>query len=412
NVYNLKQTRTILKIHSQFIEDVNDPKTRGVIQALKERKKTNRRQPGTGGSIKGTGRIPRVPDESTVVFATSSEGIDEIYKYKIQVPKDVDVEMKEAKTVERENKEKDEMTDAAKANVENTAEEKGDTELARNVMTSDYQIQSPSVLKVLVSVISETIVLPPILKNPTKTLVSTTLSPPQVTPTISIMQQTTTSILTPPITIDAPTITTAIPESDALIAVQVRFAKFKKDVSEMKNIDHSTKALASLKSQIPTIIEYYLGSKIESKKSASEIHKINREQAEKKKMPKYTIKSTDKAKLKEYDQKSTLYQNNSFNRILANHALYHALMESLIEDENDMDKRVANTAKHHKIHHDDDEDPSDEPNQGSKTGKSASAKEPTEELIAEAAMDDAVNTAGEDVVHDDDQPQDTLKPKT
>nr|GEW27679.1 hypothetical protein [Tanacetum cinerariifolium] len=371
------------------------------------------------------------------------------------------------------------MTNVAKANVENTSEEKGDTELARNVMTSDYQvkvstkfplssyslfvssgfgthflnlssndsltgIQSPSVLKVLVSVIPETIVLLPILKNPTETLVSTTLSPPQVTPTISIMQQTTTSIPTPPITTDAPTITTAIPESDALIAVQVRFAKFKKDVFEMKNIDHSTKSLASLKSQIPMIIEYYLRSKIESKKSASEIHKINREQDEKHKMPKYTIKSTNKAKLKEYDQKSTLYQNKSFNRILANHALYHALMKALIEDENDMDKRVANTAKHHKIHHDDDEDPSDEPNQGkktkrkrtkesesskklsttketpkgkasskgSKTGKSASAKEPTEELIFEAAMDDAVNTAGEDVVHDDDQPQDTSEPKT
>ncbi|GJR09880.1 hypothetical protein Tco_0792532 [Tanacetum coccineum] len=118
------------------------------MQALKESKKSSRRQPGTGGSSEGTGRIPRVPDESTVVSTTSSEGTstkpgvpdeekkkdndgdadddddedddhisdiqdtdnedaktefdkDEIYKYKIQVRKDVDVEMVGAETVER-----------------------------------------------------------------------------------------------------------------------------------------------------------------------------------------------------------------------------------------------------------------------------------------------------------------------
>nr|GFD51883.1 hypothetical protein [Tanacetum cinerariifolium] len=32
------------------------------------------RQPGTEGSGKGTGRILKVPDESTVIYATSSEG--------------------------------------------------------------------------------------------------------------------------------------------------------------------------------------------------------------------------------------------------------------------------------------------------------------------------------------------------
>ncbi|GJR04881.1 hypothetical protein Tco_0527865 [Tanacetum coccineum] len=41
-----------------------------------------------------------------------------------------------------------------------------------------------------------------------------------------------------------------------------------------------------------------------------------------------------------------------------------------------------------------------------------SAKEQVEEPIAEVAMDDVVNTAGENVIRDDDQPQDTLEPKT
>nr|GFB00026.1 hypothetical protein [Tanacetum cinerariifolium] len=173
--------------------------------------------------------------------------------------------------------------------------------------------------------------------------------------------------------------------------------------------------------------------------------KIKKEQAEKQKMSKYIIKSTDKPALKEYDQKSALYQtmheNKSFNRDPANDRLYHALMKALIEDENAMDKVVADTVKDHKRnHHDDDEDPPAGPNQGkktnkrrtkesesskkpsttketpkgkasskgSKTGKSASAKELVEELITEVVM----ANAREDVVRDDDRPQDTFEPKT
>ncbi|GKB42366.1 hypothetical protein Tco_0887308, partial [Tanacetum coccineum] len=45
----------------------------------------------------------------------------------------------------------------------------------------------------------------------------------------------------------------------------------------------------------------------ESEKTHLEILKIKKEQAEKHKMPKFTIKSTDNAALKEYDQKSALY---------------------------------------------------------------------------------------------------------
>ncbi|GJU09412.1 hypothetical protein Tco_1131808 [Tanacetum coccineum] len=45
-----------------------------IMKALKESKKTSRRQPSTGGSREGTGSIPGVPDESTVITATSSKG--------------------------------------------------------------------------------------------------------------------------------------------------------------------------------------------------------------------------------------------------------------------------------------------------------------------------------------------------
>ncbi|GJU32372.1 hypothetical protein Tco_1175961 [Tanacetum coccineum] len=303
-------------------------------------------------------------------------------------------------------------------------------------------IQSPYVLTIPVSVISKTVVPIPIPETPLVAPSTTLLPPPSVS---------------------------TIPHQ--------RVAKLEKDVSELKKTDHSAESLATLKSQVPTVVEHYLKSKIgddlqkvlqrhtadliqkysvkptpefskiqkptidleqESEKSAIEIRKIKREHAEKQKMPKYTIKSIDKAALKEYDLKSALYQtmheNMSFNRNPANHALYHALMEALIEDKNAMDKRVADTVKNHKRQHDDDDDDDDEdplagPNhgkktkrrrteelessnkpsttketpkgkassKGSKTGKSASEKEPVEEPIAEVVMDDAVNTAGEEV---------------
>ncbi|GKE75977.1 hypothetical protein Tco_1542097, partial [Tanacetum coccineum] len=240
-------------------------------------------------------------------------------------------------------------------------------------------------------------------------------------------------IPTLPIITDAPTITTVVPGSDALSVVHLIVVKLEKDVSELKKIDQSAKALAALKSQVPTIhtgdlIQKYsvkpalesnkiqtsiINLEQESEKSASEILKIKKEQAKKQNMPKYTIKSTDKEALKEYDHKSALYQtmheNKSFNINPTNHRLYHSLIEALIKDENAMDKGVADTVKDHKRKHDDDDDdPPAGPNQGSKTGKYASAKEPVEEPITEVVMDDA----GEDVVRDDNQPQHTSELKT
>ncbi|GJY11673.1 hypothetical protein Tco_0380982 [Tanacetum coccineum] len=154
--------------------------------------------------------------------------------------------------------------------------------------------------------------LPPILKIPTETLVHTTDSPPLVTPTILIVQQTITPIPTPPITTETSTITTAVTESDALSDVQLRVAKLEKDVSELKKINHSAEALATLKSQVQkhSVKPAPESSKIqtpsidlepESEKSSSKIRKIKKKQAKKQKMPQYTIKSTDKATLKEYD---------------------------------------------------------------------------------------------------------------
>nr|GEZ02693.1 hypothetical protein [Tanacetum cinerariifolium] len=79
--------------------------------------------------------------------------------------------------------------------------------------------------------------------------------------------------------------------------------------------------------------------------------------------------------------------NISFSRNPANYRLYHALTEALIEDENAMDKGVADTVQDHKRKHDngddyDDEGPSAGPNQGKQTKRrrtkeSESSKNPS-----------------------------------
>ncbi|GJW98834.1 hypothetical protein Tco_0180642 [Tanacetum coccineum] len=264
---------------------------------------------GTGGSNKGTGTIPGVPDESTVVYATSNEqdsehsddaekdekngdandegddhvsdkqddddedektksDEDDIYKYKIRVHKDEDEEMNDAE-VEGFDKDDEEITDAVKEEVEKTSEAKDDTKkteflpssssllvssgfgdqflklsfyssLVSNVKDSTDanvsslldipiqhetpQIQSPSIQKIPVSVIPETTNLPHIPEIVTETPVTTAVSSPQVMPIFSCVQQTPTPILTPPVTTDAPSVTTAIPESVALLDVELRVA--------------------------------------------------------------------------------------------------------------------------------------------------------------------------------------------
>nr|GFA20613.1 hypothetical protein [Tanacetum cinerariifolium] len=100
------------------------------------------------------------------------------------------------------------------------------------------QTQSPSVQKIHVSMILMTTNLPPIPKNVTETPVSNAVLSPQVTPIFSSLQQTPTPIPTPPITIDALTITTAVLESNALTVVELRVAKLEKDHDDDEDDDN------------------------------------------------------------------------------------------------------------------------------------------------------------------------------
>ncbi|GJT81328.1 hypothetical protein Tco_1055670 [Tanacetum coccineum] len=76
------------------------------------------------------------------------------------------------------------------------------------------------------------------------------------------------------------------------------------------------------------------------------------EHAVKQQEPKYTITSSDSAKLQEFDQKRTLFETmtktKSFNKNTKHKALYHALMESILKDEYAMDKGVTDKLKKRK----------------------------------------------------------------
>ncbi|GJV99714.1 hypothetical protein Tco_1554966 [Tanacetum coccineum] len=225
-----------------------------------------------------------------------------------------------------------------------------------------------------------------------------------------VLQQTTpipTTITTPPINTEAPAITTAILEITLIIALQLRVVKLKQDMSEVKKIDHSTAILASIQSKVPLVIDKYVGTKLddallkalerhtvdlvekyyvlpipesskkqEYKKSPEEIIRIKREQEEKKQDATYTIKSTDKAALDEFD------------------------LKTLIEDENAMDKEVADTGKSTKKKRKRESESTKkssttkefskgkDPKVGFKTGKSAPAKDPVEEPTDKVIMDE------------------------
>ncbi|GJT45633.1 retrovirus-related pol polyprotein from transposon TNT 1-94 [Tanacetum coccineum] len=368
-----------------------------IMHALKESKKTSKRHPGTEGSSERTDVSPGVPNESKVVPATSSEGTGTIpgvldeenvtseenvilvwgSEQESEYSEEDQGDDEEVDWIDSNEDEetKDDANDDKSIDLEMTNDEETDDEFVQG----DEQVNDDEDEEMTNAEVEESGNGDVEISDAAKVDVENTkevkddAKKTELPPTSSSLSVSSAPIPTPPIIIDAPTITTAVPESDALSAVQLRVAKLEKDVSELKKIDHSVEALDTLKSQVPTVVEHYLGSKItpvsskiqkptidleqEYKKSASEICKIKREQAEKQKMPKYTIKSTNKATLKEYHLKSALYQtmneNKSFNRIPANHALYHELMKALIEDENAMDKGVADTVKNHKRQHDD-----------------------------------------------------------
>ncbi|GJS95048.1 hypothetical protein Tco_0802016 [Tanacetum coccineum] len=117
-----------------------------IMQALKESKKTSKRQPGTGGSSEGTGTILGVPDESTVVSATSSEGTGT----KPGVPdeeKDITKEnviLEWGSEQESKYSEEDQLDDEEKDDKEGDADDEGDDHISDTQDTDDEDDETES----------------------------------------------------------------------------------------------------------------------------------------------------------------------------------------------------------------------------------------------------------------------------
>ncbi|GKC94469.1 hypothetical protein Tco_1159911, partial [Tanacetum coccineum] len=189
-------------------------------------------------------------------------------------------------------------------------------------------------------------------------------NPPVIAPVTEFSSPKPSSLVTPPpINIEAKIITTSLPGITPFIALQLRVARLEQEMSEIKKTDHSAEVLALIKSQVPTVVDKYLGTKLddallrslerhtteliekyselpgpesvknqESEKSPKEIIINKREQGEEKQESTYSIRSTDKVSLEEFD----------------------------LKNEDAMDKEVAVKVKDHKRKHDSDDDEDDD----------------------------------------------------
>ncbi|GKC68122.1 hypothetical protein Tco_1100720 [Tanacetum coccineum] len=198
-----------------------------------------------------------------------------------------------------------------------------------------------------------------------------TSSPPVIAPLTEVSSSKPSLLVTPPpINTEATTITTSLLEITPFIALQLRVARLEQEMSEVKKSHLSADVLASIRSQVPTAVDNYLGTKLDDAllKSPKEIIRAKKEQDEEKQDSTYSIRPTNKVDLEEFDLKSALFSHmnkmKSANKNTTNYRLYHALMEALIADEDAMDKEVADKVKDHKRKHDSDEDEDDDDDEG------------------------------------------------
>nr|GEY41536.1 putative reverse transcriptase domain-containing protein [Tanacetum cinerariifolium] len=187
-----------------------------------------------------------------------------------------------------------------------------------------------------------------------------------------------------------------------------------KDVKELKDVDNSKKVISTIKFEVPNAVKEYLGSSLDNA-----LHK---------QVPKETITSSDTTVLKEFDQKTTLFEtmtkSKSFNESPKQRALNRALMESILKEEDDMDQGVAKKLKKMKTSAIKDSSKGKSLSISLKYTKSGkTAKDQVVESISvqdsdNAKHDDAEldNTdmpmdQGEDLGNIDEQPNDEVVPK-
>ncbi|GKA68461.1 hypothetical protein Tco_0768378 [Tanacetum coccineum] len=297
---------------------------------------------------------------------TDDENVDdeEYDRINKEMYDNVNVELKDAEPA-NEKKGDGEMTRAEKVNVEHE-------EVSQEVVVQheDPSIHTSPLLTVPVTVILETLIAP-----------ATTIPLP-IPPLISIPQQSTP--IPTPTTTEATTSTIVVPDSETLSAIHLRVSDLEKEVKELKNVDHSSALLATIKYEVPAVVKEYLGTSLNDA-----LYKVlQRHTADLSKEHSIPADVVEKLKQQEKPQKmlniyartlfETMTKTKSFNKNTKHKALYHALMESILEDEDAMDKGVADKSKKRKTNDvDRDEGPPTGPDQGLKRKKTGKDTEPS-----------------------------------
>ncbi|GKB54165.1 hypothetical protein Tco_0904918 [Tanacetum coccineum] len=156
-----------------------------------------------------------------------------------------------------------------------------------------------------------------------------TSTPPVIAPFTEVSSSEPSLLVTPPpINTEATTITTSLPEitpfiATPFIALQLRVAKLEQEMSEVKKTDLSADVLASIRSQVPTAVDTYLGTKLDD----ALLKVLNDHTAD-------LIKKYFFALLHHMNKKKSAQQKH--NQLLPSHTI--ALLEALNSDEDAMDK--------------------------------------------------------------------------
>nr|GEX59496.1 integrase, catalytic region, zinc finger, CCHC-type, peptidase aspartic, catalytic [Tanacetum cinerariifolium] len=138
-----------------------------------------------------------------------------------------------------------------------------------------------------------------------------------------------------------------------------------KEVKELKNVDHSSVPRATIKYEVSTAVKKYLGTCLDD--ALYKVLQIHTANLSKERPFQYMLWKSSKSKA------NLIKVLKIFAR-----ALYRALMESILEDEDAIDKFVVDKSKKRKLDDGDrDEGPPAGPNQGLKRKKTGKETEPS-----------------------------------
>ncbi|GJW12251.1 hypothetical protein Tco_1578078 [Tanacetum coccineum] len=381
---SLDQSQKLKGIQVMSEEEQLATDTKKAIKAYKEAHKI---QQQIEDSNEGAGITLEVPDESTGKFTTSSEGDgivpegseDDSHQSNDEHVKNDEIIWLSTDDEEKANKDDHEKDDDRIKNDAEKAEEENDAnwEPTRDEQAMEDQANDDIVGTLITMSQKEKPKVPPLSSS--RSLSSnydnynTTLIP----------------LTTPPITSEAPPVTTTIP--DPLLVVIQRLDDRESKFEAWTKVDHS-KAIEALlqanvineiKNQLPKVVKDLVESRMEN---------------------------------------TMIMASKSYEKHPPHKALYDALIQSLFVDEDDMDKAAAaaepsiqlktkESKRSKKSSTLKETSKGNTPPKASSTDKIMNAEEAVAEPTEELTMDAEENIINDDVVNDVDQPQDDAVPK-